>query len=832
MKPRDHQSNSNGAHELSAQHQLMLEQGSAISPEVIAERGYWTASRWQDLEDLVPPFRGGQKASERFPALVIPQYGPDGEHTYCVIRPDRPRTLRAKVVKYEQPAGTGLRLDLPRRCAAGLRDRSRTLWITEGAKKADSLASLGLVAINTPGVDGWRAPSGIPDLYGVPFKERTVVIAYDSDVLAKASVRRAVEALARWLRQKGAVIEVLDWQRAEPPGESKLGVDDYLAGGRGGAELEALRVPLDEWLAAAADEPQVRILAAGPPVLDRPLALVDGRAYAVTWLWVETTREYVRDEETGELTRCDPPEVDQHQACFVVRDDGTLFGPGGDAPLADLGLRLELPSPVREARLWRAPAVETFRTGARPDPAAVFRHVAAVFDHYIDFSRSLATQSMMCEMSACFSLATWFAAVFSVVGYPWPNGDRGSGKTNWGICWAYMSYLGEVVLASGTFAALRDLAHYGAALLFDDAENLSNPKQADPDKRALLLAGNRRGAMVPLKELIGKTWVTRWVNAYGPRAFTAISVPDAVLASRSVVIPLVRTGDSVRGNRDPADLDRWPCDHRALQDTLWAIALSLVPEAARVWAELDAETSAIGRELEPWRAVLAVARLFERHGVAGLEGRMREVMRAYQSERVDLIGGSDRTALVIRALFAVATSGRVADVSDVSAMADVLIKEAPEREVQTSAAIVTEQVKVLLEADGDGGADWATDRAVGRVLQRLRVPVARTPDRKRTKIRRISVGALLGLAAAYGLVPRSVAADDAVDDPNEPSFRSTASAEMSETSALGAATALDGNGLAGNDGEADEAKHPSNGELWPADSFTGIPDEEVLEWTG
>ena len=57
-----------------------------------------------------------------------------------------------------------------------------------------------------------------------------------------------------------------------------------------------------------------------------------------------------------------------------------------------------------------------------------------------------------------------------------------------------------MVLSGGSFAALRDLADYGACIAFDDAEGLSDPKKSDPDKRALLLAGNRRGAVVPLKD--------------------------------------------------------------------------------------------------------------------------------------------------------------------------------------------------------------------------------------------------------------------------------------------------------------------------------------------
>ena len=138
-----------------------------------------------------------------------------------------------------------------------------------------------------------------------------------------------------------------------------------------------------------------------------------------------------------------------------------------------------------------------------------------------------------------------------------------------------------------------------------------------------------------------------------PRGFTAITLPDPVLASRIVLLPLVRSADPIRSNADPADFARWPCDRAELQDDLWALALSLLPEARQVWTEFEAEKETFGRVLEPWRPLLAVARLMDRHGVSGLEASIRKVMRAYQSERATLME-DDRPALVIRAVLELA----------------------------------------------------------------------------------------------------------------------------------------------------------------------------------
>lgn len=235
-------------------HRRALEEGSGIDPAVIAERGYWSAERWQDLDGL--RFSSAQKRPECFPALMIPQHDPTGEATYHTLRYDTPRVdKKGKVRKYEQPNKVGLRVDVPLRCLQRLRDASYTLWFTEGAKKADALASHDLVVVNTPGVDGWRSPSAIPDLFGIPFKEyvgkdiipRSVVLGYDSDVMTNASVRRALVALANWMKQRRADVSVIDWKEADLPEGSKTGVDDFLTT-HSIDELQLLLVPLEDWL--------------------------------------------------------------------------------------------------------------------------------------------------------------------------------------------------------------------------------------------------------------------------------------------------------------------------------------------------------------------------------------------------------------------------------------------------------------------------------------------------------------------------------------------------------------------------------------------------------
>ena len=148
----------------------------------------------------------------------------------------------------------------------------------------------------------------------------------------------------------------------------------------------------------------------------------------------------------------------------MVRDDGRAFSEGADEPLSALGLDLRLGQPPPSDRLWSTAGMQAYRRGARPEAQEVFGRMTAVVDRFIDFDRSLAPQQTMAEFAAAYALSTWLLEAFGVVGFLWPSGDRGSGKTNLLHVVTQLSYLGTVLAASGSFAGLRDLADYGATL--------------------------------------------------------------------------------------------------------------------------------------------------------------------------------------------------------------------------------------------------------------------------------------------------------------------------------------------------------------------------------
>jgi hypothetical protein len=217
------------------QHSALID-GSAISAEVAATRGYFSVSEPRELAGMFGP-------SQRLaPALVIPVYDPWGERAFYVLRPDRPRVKGGRTLKYEMPAGAGMTLDVPPFSRPALADASVRLWVTEGVRKADALVSVGVAAVALLGVWNWRGKNerggkvALADWEAVALNDaREVIVCFDSDAFENAGVHGAMERLAAFLTRRGASVAFAYL----PPGKDgrKVGVDDYLASG---ATLEDL----------------------------------------------------------------------------------------------------------------------------------------------------------------------------------------------------------------------------------------------------------------------------------------------------------------------------------------------------------------------------------------------------------------------------------------------------------------------------------------------------------------------------------------------------------------------------------------------------------------
>src|SRR5258708_2360586 len=86
--------------------QLIIQSG--ISPAVAEARGYRTVHTRADLRRI-----GFSDTQARVPALLIPIHNVRGDISLYQIRPDSPRVIHGKCIKYESPRGARMALDVP-----------------------------------------------------------------------------------------------------------------------------------------------------------------------------------------------------------------------------------------------------------------------------------------------------------------------------------------------------------------------------------------------------------------------------------------------------------------------------------------------------------------------------------------------------------------------------------------------------------------------------------------------------------------------------------------------------------------------------------------------
>ena len=254
---------------------------SGITPEYAAKRGYETVHDRQRLTQL--KFVGAVRDQ---PGLLIPLRRADGSVWGHQFRPDNPRMLKGRLVKYETPTGQSNGLDVPIGVGPMLADPNIPLFITEGSKKADCGAINGLCIVGLIGVWNWIETNSaggkmaLADWLDVSLNNgRRVIIAFDGDVARKPAVRIAMGALSKYLAYKGSHIEYL-WLPDTP---DKTGVDDFLMGGHTVDELWQLVNPIPP-PENHNPQPVAAPVAAPKPAPVQPITLEEARKVFRRWL--------------------------------------------------------------------------------------------------------------------------------------------------------------------------------------------------------------------------------------------------------------------------------------------------------------------------------------------------------------------------------------------------------------------------------------------------------------------------------------------------------------------------------------------------------------------
>ena len=240
------------------QHQRLID-ASGIGHIVAVARGYRSVTKATELKQL-----GFTRTQSRVPSLLVPIYDVHGTLAGHQIRPDSPRSIDGRVVKYETPKGSRLLIDVPRAVREQLGNPSIDLWLTEGPRKADAAVTKGLCCLALLGVWAWRGRNekggltALSDWDSIALNGRIVHIAFDSDVTCKPSVRLALDRLKAYLEQRGARVRIV----YIPPGLNgeKVGLDDYFASGGTADDLLAHESDTVRAFGVTGEDPRPTIL--------------------------------------------------------------------------------------------------------------------------------------------------------------------------------------------------------------------------------------------------------------------------------------------------------------------------------------------------------------------------------------------------------------------------------------------------------------------------------------------------------------------------------------------------------------------------------------------
>ncbi len=203
---------------------------SGIPASVAEAEGIYSESRSASIARILG--RDESKAKKYGSCIVYPYQDADGRIVLERLKPDRPRQSRdGKPIKYESPIGSRNFPYIPSAVRKRLTEsrRIRRLVITEGEKKALSLAVHGFDAIGLAGVFNFRhggRQNLISEIADIVSRCDEVYIAFDSDMAQKDEVAEACRILSHLVGLTGARVRVIEIPKAT--NGSKQGADDFL----------------------------------------------------------------------------------------------------------------------------------------------------------------------------------------------------------------------------------------------------------------------------------------------------------------------------------------------------------------------------------------------------------------------------------------------------------------------------------------------------------------------------------------------------------------------------------------------------------------------------
>ncbi|MFA6129765.1 MAG: phage/plasmid primase, P4 family [Candidatus Omnitrophota bacterium] len=193
--------------QLLSQHKQNLKE-STLTNETIEKYGFYSVSK-EEAEKILD--------TETNSGGYVIKY-PDSH--YLKIRLDKKKGK----ARYLGPKGMSYDLFITNTAKDNDKDKNCSFFFTEGEKKALALEQLGYAAISLSGVWGFKSKGHeVEKLLYLNLRDRICYIVFDADKTTKPQVRKAEKALAQNLNSLGAIIKIINLDKA-----LGKGIDDQI----------------------------------------------------------------------------------------------------------------------------------------------------------------------------------------------------------------------------------------------------------------------------------------------------------------------------------------------------------------------------------------------------------------------------------------------------------------------------------------------------------------------------------------------------------------------------------------------------------------------------
>lgn len=303
------------------------------------------------------------------------------------------------------------------------------------------------------------------------------------------------------------------------------------------------------------------------------------------------------------------------QKCYLMITDKEIdgkryiFDDRGGEVLQSLGIRITKFPEVKPEPRWHPKYLQMYLDGREMNyaPEDVYDILVDKFNEYIDYGNEWGAPMLL----ALETIKTYLMPIFNTTGYIVFTGMRKTGKSK------NLDVLEQVVFnpyrvtepsASSIFRGVSD---YQSTFLIDESD-LDLPDRA-PTIRTILLAGYRRGPMIPrVEKMKGEKLSPVLYDPFGPKIMVApygiaTQGREAMVLDRSIIITMQKSSDPNKTRKIVKPSDPVWAEIRA---HLYVFALKHWEEIEKIYLECGDELGFDSRNDEIWRPLYAVAKFF------------------------------------------------------------------------------------------------------------------------------------------------------------------------------------------------------------------------------